>query len=160
GSDAIKTQATAGVVGHNPTDFPKIYDVGSTTTASNTVVGIITWGDMTQTVAAGTGTLANDGDPSEWDLDSQDVVAMAGALKQLIFYSAINGDAQDSQLTDAGITAAYNKAVTDNLAKVINVSLGEDETAANNSGTQAADDKVFAQAVAQGQTFSISSGDA
>ena len=180
GSDAIKTQATAGVVGHNPTDFPKIYDVGSTPTASNTVVGIITWGDMTQTVkdlntftssaglatvntktvAAGTGTLANDGDPSEWDLDSQDIVAMAGALKQLIFYAAINGDAQDSQLTDAGITAAYNKAVTDNLAKVINVSLGEDETAANNSGTQAADDKVFAQAVAQGQTFSISSGDA
>jgi xanthomonalisin len=180
GSDVVKTQAAAGVVGHNPTDFPKIYDAGSTPTASNTVVGIITWGDMTQTVkdlntftssaglatvntktvAAGSGTLANDGDPSEWDLDSQDIVAMSGGVKQLIFYAAINGDAQDSQLTDAGITAAYNKAVTDNVAKVINVSLGEDETAANNSGTQAADDKVFAQAVAQGQTFSVSSGDA
>ncbi|GLQ91462.1 protease pro-enzyme activation domain-containing protein [Dyella acidisoli] len=179
-SDAIKTQATAGVTGHNPTDFPQIYDVGSTPTASNTVVGIITWGDMTQTisdlnsftssaglatvntktVAAGTGTLANDGDPSEWDLDSQDIVAMSGGVKQLIFYAAINGDANDSQLTDAAITAAYNQAVTDNVAKVINVSLGEDETAANNSGTQAADDKVFAQAVAQGQTFSVSSGDA
>ena len=180
GSDVAKAQAAAGVVGHNPTDFPKIYDAGSTPTASNTVVGIITWGDMTQTVkdlntftssagmatvntktvAAGSGTLANDGDPSEWDLDSQDIVAMSGGVKQLIFYAAINGDAQDSQLTDAAITAAYNKAVTDNVAKVINVSLGEDETAANNSGTQAADDKVFAQAVAQGQTFSVSSGDA
>jgi xanthomonalisin len=179
-SDVAKTQATAGVVGHNPTDFAKIYDAGSTPTASNTVVGIITWGDMTQTikdlgtftknagmatvntstVAAGSGTLANDGDPSEWDLDSQDIVAMSGGVKQLIFYAAINGDSQDSQLTDAGITAAYNKAVTDNVAKVINVSLGEDETAANNSGTQAADDKVFAQAVAQGQIFSIASGDA
>jgi xanthomonalisin len=179
-SDAAKAQATAGVVGHNPTDFPKIYDAGSTPTASNTVVGIITWGDMTQTisdlntftssagmatvntktVAGGSGTLANDGDPSEWDLDSQDIVAMSGGVKQLIFYAAINGDSQDSQLTDASITAAYNKAVTDNVAKVVNVSLGEDETAANNSGTQAADDKVFAQAVAQGQTFSIASGDA
>ncbi|HUB89714.1 MAG TPA: protease pro-enzyme activation domain-containing protein [Dyella sp.] len=178
--DAVTTQASAGVTGHNPTDFPQIYDVGNTPTASNTVVGIITWGDMTQTVsdlnrftssaglatvntktvAAGSGTLANDGDPSEWDLDSQDIVAMSGGVKQLIFYAAINGDAQDSQLTDAAITAAYNKAVTDDVAKVINVSLGEDETAANNSGTQAADDKVFAQAVAQGQTFSVSSGDA
>lgn len=179
-TNAIKTQASASAVGHNPTDFAKIYDAGSTPTASNTVVGIITWGDMTQTikdlntftanagmattnattVAAGSGTLASDGDPSEWDLDSQDIVAMSGGVKQLIFYAAINGDSQDSQLTDAGITAAYNKAVTDNIAKVINVSLGEDETAANNSGTQAADDKVFAQAVAQGQIFSIAAGDA
>ncbi|GGA31852.1 protease pro-enzyme activation domain-containing protein [Dyella nitratireducens] len=179
-SDVAKAQAAAGVVGHNPTDFPKIYDAGSTPTASDTVVGIITWGDMTQTisdlnsftqsaglatvntatVAGGSGTLANDGDPSEWDLDSQDIVAMSGGVKQLIFYAAINGDSQDSQLTDAAITAAYNKAVTDNVAKVINVSLGEDETAANNSGTQAADDKVFAQAVAQGQVFSIAAGDA
>ncbi|WP_158543335.1 protease pro-enzyme activation domain-containing protein [Dyella psychrodurans] len=180
GSDA-KTQATSGSqVGHQPTDFPKIYDVGSTPAASNTTVGIITWGDMTQTitdlntftknaglatvntatVAGGTGTLANDGDDGEWALDSQDIVAVSGGVKQLIFYAAINGDTQDSGLTDATITAAYNKAVTDNVAKVINVSLGEDETAANNSGTQAADDKVFAQAVAQGQTFSIAAGDA
>lgn len=179
-NDAVKTQASSGVVGHNPTDFPKIYDAGSTPAATNTVVGIITWGDMTQTVkdlntftksaglatvntatvAGGSGTLANDGDPSEWDLDSQDIVAMSGGVKQLIFYAAVNGDSQDSQLTDASITAAYNKAVTDNVAKVVNVSLGEDETAANNSGTQAADDKVFAQAVAQGQIFSIAAGDA
>ena len=178
-SDKVGTQATGSNVGHQPTDFPKIYDVGSTPSASNTVVGIITWGDMTQTikdlntfttsagmatvntatVAAGSGTLANDGDDGEWALDSQDIVGVSGGVKQLIFYAAINGDSQDSQLTDAGITAAYNKAVTDNVAKVINVSLGEDETAANNSGTQAADDKVFAQAVAQGQTFSVSSGD-
>ncbi|WP_304488643.1 protease pro-enzyme activation domain-containing protein [Dyella sp. 2HG41-7] len=180
GTNSIKTQATAGAVGHNPTDFASIYDAGSTPTASNTTVGIITWGDMTQTisdlntftknagmatvstktVAGGTGTLANDGDPSEWDLDSQDIVGVSGGVKQLIFYAAVNGDSSDSQLTDASITAAYNKAVTDNIAKVINVSLGEDETAANSSGTQAADDKVFAQAVAQGQIFSIAAGDA
>jgi xanthomonalisin len=179
-SDAAKAQASGTQVGHNPTDFASIYDAGSTPAASNTVVGIITWGDMSQTisdlntftsnnnlptvntstVAGGSGTLANDGDPSEWDLDSQDIIGVSGGVKQLIFYAAINGDAQDSQLTDANITAAYNKAVTDNVAKIINVSLGEDETAANNSGTQAADDKVFAQAVAQGQIFSVAAGDA
>ncbi|WP_279236714.1 protease pro-enzyme activation domain-containing protein [Dyella sp. RRB7] len=179
-STDAKTQASSGQVGHQPTDFPKIYDVGSTPSASNTTVGIITWGDMTQTiadlktftknaglatvntltVAGGSGTLANDGDDGEWALDSQDITAVSGGVKQLIFYAAINGDSNDSQLTDATITAAYNKAVTDNVAKVINVSLGEDETAANNSGTQAADDKVFAQAVAQGQIFSVAAGDA
>jgi len=179
-TDAAKTQATGSQVGHNPTDFATIYDVGSTPSASNTTVGIITWGDMTQTIAdlktftgnaglptvntltvpGGTGTLASDGDPSEWDLDSQDIVAVSGGVKQLIFYAAINGDSQDSGLTDASITAAYNTAVTANVAKVINVSLGSDETAANNSGTQAADDKVFAQAAAQGQIFSVAAGDA
>ena len=178
--DMVGTMATGSQVGHQPTDFPKIYDVGSTANASNTTVGIITWGDMTQTIAdlktfttnaglstvntltvpGGTGTLANDGDDGEWALDSQDITAVSGGVKQLIFYAAINGDSQDSGLTDATITAAYNKAVTANVAKVINVSLGEDETAANNSGTQAADDKVFVQAAAQGQTFSIAAGDA
>jgi xanthomonalisin len=178
--DEVKTFAAAGQVGHQPTDFAQIYNAGSTPTASNTVVGIITWGDMTQTIAdlktfttahslatvntltvkGSTGTLANDGDDGEWALDSQDIVGTSGGVKQLIFYAAINGDSNDSGLTDANITAAYNKAVTDNVAKVINVSLGEDETAAHNSGIQSSDDQVFAQAVAQGQTFSIASGDA
>ncbi|OOG38233.1 PKD domain-containing protein [Rhodanobacter sp. C05] len=178
--DMAGTMATGSQVGHQPTDFPTIYDVGSTANASNTTVGIITWGDMTQTikdlntftknaglatvntltVPGGSGTLASDGDDGEWALDSQDITAVSGGVKQLIFYAAINGDSNDSGLTDATITAAYNTAVTANVAKVINVSLGEDETAANNSGTQAADDKVFVQAVAQGQTFSIAAGDA
>ena len=178
--DAIKKFAAAGQVGHQPTDFAQIYNAGSTPTASNTVVGIVTWGDMTQTIAdlhtftsnhglptvntltvkGSTGTLADDGDDGEWALDSQDIIGVSGGVQQLIFYAAINGNSSDSGLTDANITAAFNKAVTDNVAKVINVSLGEDETAAHNSGTQSADDQVFAQAVAQGQTFSIASGDA
>ncbi|HEX7815186.1 protease pro-enzyme activation domain-containing protein [Dyella sp.] len=176
----VKTFAAAGQVGHQPTDFAKIYNAGTTPTASNTVVGIITWGDMTQTIAdlktfttnaglptvntltvkGSSGTLADDGDDGEWALDSQDIIGTSGGVKQLIFYAAINGNSSDSGLTDANITAAYNKAVTDNVAKVINVSLGEDETAAHNSGIQSSDDSVFAQAVAQGQTFSIASGDA
>ena len=177
------TQSPATVL-HPPTQFPLIYDAGNTPTAYNTTVGIITWGDLTQTLAdLNTMTTVNGmapvnakvvkvtitgakdfaDDPSsdvEWCLDSQTITGTSGGVKQLVFYTAANGtDASDAELTDAGITAAYNKAVTDNIAKIINVSLGEDETGAHEAGVQQADDAIFAQAVAQGQTFSVSSGD-
>ncbi len=177
------TQSPANVL-HPPTQFPLIYDAGNTPTAYNTTVGIITWGDLTQTLAdLNTMTTVNGmapvntkvvkvtitgakdfaDDPSsdaEWCLDSQTITGTSGGVKQLVFYTAANGtDASDAELTDAGITAAYNKAVTDNIAKIINVSLGEDETASHEAGNQQADDAIFAQAVAQGQTFSVSSGD-
>jgi xanthomonalisin len=148
-------------------------------------VGIITWGDLSQTqsdlalmtsaaamnpvnvkvvpVTLGTAVDFSD-DPdsdTEWNLDSQSITGTSGGVKQLIFYTAANGKdgPEDEELTDAGITAAYNQAVVDDVAKVINVSLGEDETGANQSGTQQADDAVFAQAASQGQTFSVASGD-
>ncbi|MBO7840419.1 S53 family peptidase [Burkholderia pseudomallei] len=181
-TDAITKNATASgtQTGHQPTDFAQIYNASGLPAATNTTVGIITWGDMTQTiadlntftrnaglpnvntavVAGSSGTLADDGDPGEWDLDSQTIIGTSGGVKQLIFYAAVNGDSNDSGLTNATLTAAYNKAVTDNVAKVINVSLGEDEAAANSDGSLAANDAVFKQAVAQGQIFSVSSGDA
>ncbi|MGA7439259.1 MAG: protease pro-enzyme activation domain-containing protein [Luteibacter sp.] len=178
---ASSTQAAAAVAAHHPQDFAAIYGGSSIPAATNTAVGIITWGSITQTVTdlnsftssaglgtvnstitkVGSGTFANDPDSNgEWSLDSQDIVGIAGGVKQLIFYTSANGNSSSSGITDAGITATYNKAVTDNIAKLINVSLGEDETAAQQSGTQAADDAIFQQAVAQGQIFSIASGDA
>jgi xanthomonalisin len=174
------TAAAAGEMAHDPTDFASIYHAGNTPTASKTVVGIITWGDLSQTIAdlhtftkanhlptvntrvapGSAGTLALDQNAfSEWNLDSQSIIGISGGVKQLVFYTAVNGDSQDSGLTNATLIAAYNKAVTENVAKVINVSLGSDETAAHNDGSQAADDKVFIQALLQGQTFSIASGD-
>jgi xanthomonalisin len=177
----VGTQAAAAVAAHHPQDFAAIYGGSSLPAATNTAVGIITWGSITQTVTdlnsftsgaglatvnstitkVGSGTFANDPDSNgEWSLDSQDIVGIAGGVKQLIFYTSANGNSSSSSITDAGITATYNRAVTDNIAKLINVSLGEDETAAQQSGTQAADDAIFQQAVAQGQTFSIASGDA
>jgi subtilase family serine protease len=185
---ATQTAGTqdATAVTHAPTDFPTIYDAGSTPTAFNTTVGIVTWGDLTQTqtdlntmtkaaarpttnvrvvpvTMAGETDFSDDPDSdTEWNLDSQSIIGTSGGVKQLVFYTAANGldGPADEELTDAGITAAYNAAVTDTtLAKVINVSLGEDETAANQSGIQAQDDTIFAQAAAQGQTFSVASGD-
>jgi len=183
---AATTQSSPVAVTHPPTDFPGIYDAGTTPTAFNTTVGIITWGDMSQTrqdlntmttamamnttnvrvvpVTLGSAVNFSD-DPAsdmEWNLDSQSIIGTSGGVKQLVFYAAANGQygGADEELTDAGITAAYNAAVVDATpAKVINVSLGEDETIANQTGTQAQDDAIFAQAAAQGQTFSVASGD-
>lgn len=160
------------LVGHNPTTFPTIYNVGGTPAASTITVGIISDGDMTQplkdltsfttanhlpavntqVVTVGTPGTDTSGTP-EWDLDSQDIVGMSGGVGKLIFYAA-------NSLTNSALTAAFNKVVSDNQAQVINVSLGECETSAYQDGSMAADDQIFALGVAQGQTFSISTGDA
>jgi pseudomonalisin/xanthomonalisin len=170
-ADRAGTNATSGVTGHNPTTFPTIYNVGSTPTASTVTVGIISDGNMTQplkdltsfttanslpavntqVVVVGTPGTDTSGTP-EWDLDSQDIVGMSGGVSKLIFYAA-------NSLSNSALTAAYNKAVSDNQAKVINVSLGECETSAYNDGSMAADDQIFALGVSQGQTFSVSTGD-
>jgi pseudomonalisin len=177
-----RTQATTlanGVAkGHYPMEFSAIYTADKLPKASNTVVGIITIGGANQATSdLAQFTSANNlppvnvstvktGDPSgnydddqggqiEWDLDSQDIVGAAGGeVQRLIFYAA---DMNASGNT--GLTQAFNQAVTDNIAKVINVSLGWCEADAYSDGTMAAEDQIFTAAVAQGQTFSVSSGD-
>ena len=171
-----RTNATPIATPHSPAQFPAIYNAGTTPTASNTVVGIISEGDIGPTItdlqaftsAKGfatvntavvqTGPAGSDySDTSgqvEWNLDSQTITGTTGgAVKQLIFYAS-------PDMNFSSITTSYNQAVSDNVAKVINVSLGGCESDTHADGTQAADDNVFKQAVAQGQTFSISTGDA
>ena len=163
---------TMSVNGHNPTDFSTIYDADGLPPATNTVVGIISEGDLTQTIAdlntftsnAGFPTVntsvVNAGTPTsdtsgigEWNLDSQDIIAAAGGqVKQMIFYVA-------PSMSNADITAAINKAQSDNQAKVVNVSLGECEDGANSDGMVASVDQILQTAVAQGQIFSVSTGD-
>ncbi len=164
--------ATGTEQAHNPTDFPKIYGASSLAAATTVPVGIIVSGQLkdvlsdiktfesnnglpslTPTVEGpgNTGAVSASGD-GEWDLDSQDILAMSGGVQSLTFYDA-------ASLTDSALTTDYNLAVTDNKAKVINVSLGECETQAKSAGTTSAEDAIFEQAVAQGQTFSVSSGD-
>jgi pseudomonalisin len=173
-----KIMATGTETGHYPTEWPDLYGAGNLPTASNTTVGIITIGgaeqatrDLNQFTQANNLPTVNvaavqTGDPNgnysddpygqgEWDLDSQDIVGAAGgAVSQLIFYEADMDAAGNT-----GLTQAFNQAVSDNTAKVINVSLGWCETDAQADGTVAAEDQIFATAVAQGQTFSVSSGD-
>ncbi len=164
--------ASASVHGFNPVMFPTAYNAASLPTASTTKVGIITVGSMTQTIAdlhqfesqnglptinptvVQVGTASKDTSGTvEWDIDSQDIQAMAGGqVAQMLFYAA-------HSFSDVNITKAMNKAVSDNIAAVINVSLGVCETDAQADGSLASDDQILQLAVAQGQTFSVSSGD-
>ena len=166
-------KASAGVMAHKPADFASIYNAASLPTAKNGVAGIIAEGNLNQTVAdlnsyarsagfaAPSVAVVNAGAASsdtsgivEWNLDSQTILAASGgALKQLQFYAA-------PSMSNADIAAAINKAVSANSAKVVNVSLGECELAAQASGMTASVDLMLQAAVAHGQTFSVSSGDA
>jgi xanthomonalisin len=163
---------TNSVVAVNPTLFPSIYSASSLPSATNATIGIITAGKMTQTITdlkqfasnagypvppvttvqvgtAGSSTSGTD----EWNMDSQSSLAAAGGtIKSMLLYTA-------TDLSDSALTADYNKVVSDNKAKVINVSLGECENDAKSSGIEASNDQIFQSAVAQGQTFSVSSGD-
>jgi len=165
---------TLSITGHFPTEFPSIYGAGGAAVASGVSVAIITEGDLTQTLADlntfttnhslpavttsivnTNGTSSDTSGTGEWDLDSQDIVGMAGGqVKQIIFYNI-------PSLTNSDLVADFNTIVTTDHEKIINVSLGECETGAGptGDGSAAAADVIFAQAVAQGQTFSISTGD-
>jgi xanthomonalisin len=163
---------TQAVTGHNPTEFSSIYGGNGVTTAAGVPVGIVTQGKITQTITdlntftsqnglatVTTQTINTNGTSSdtsglgEWSLDSQDIVGMAGGqVGSLIFYNI-------PTLSNANLTADFNTIVNANATKIINVSLGECETSAQSDGSAAAQDQIFQQAVAQGQTFSISTGD-
>jgi pseudomonalisin len=172
GLQTIDQMHPVAVQTHNPVTFPTIYNGASLPAASNTAVGIITEGSMTQTISdlhtfetdnslptinptvvnVG-GTSTDTSGTEEWDIDSQDIQGMAGGtVKQMLFYTA-------TALTDAALTATFNKAVTDNIAKVINISLGECETTPYADGSMSADDAIFSTAIMQGQTISVASGD-
>jgi pseudomonalisin/xanthomonalisin len=156
----------------NPVQFPIAYDASSLPSAANTAVGIVTAGSMTPVVSdlhmfeteSGLpqitpivvnvgGTSGDTSNTLEWDLDSQNIQAMAGGtLQKMIFYTA-------TSLLNSALTPTFNKAVSDNLAPVINVSLVGCESGNNGDGSMAADDAIFKLAVVQGQTFAVSSGD-
>jgi len=160
------------VTGHFPTEFSAIYGGTGVATAAGVTVGIITQGKITQTITdlntftsnnglatVTTQTINTNGTSTdvsglgEWSLDSQDIVGMAGGqVGKIIFYNI-------PTLSNANLTADFNTVVSANVAKIINVSLGECETSAQSDGSAAADDQLFAQGVAQGQTFSVSTGD-
>jgi xanthomonalisin len=154
------------IIGHNPVQFPSIYGGASLPTAAGVTVGIISNGDLTQTLkdlntftsqnglatvttqivnTGGTGT--DTSGTAEWDLDSQDIVGMGGGqVGKIVFYNI-------PTLLNSSMVADFNTVVNANVAKVINVSLGECETSAQGDGSAAAADAIFQQADAQGQTL-------
>ncbi|HET7556471.1 MAG TPA: S53 family peptidase [Rhodanobacteraceae bacterium] len=161
------------IIGHDPMEFGTLYGGSGLPTGSGVSVGIITNGDLSATLsdlnqftsshglaAVSTQIVNTDGTgtdtsgTAEWDLDSQDILGMAGGqIGKIVFYNI-------PTLANSSMVDDFNTAVSANAVKVINVSLGECETSAKGDGSAAAADNIFKQAVAQGQTFSVSTGDA
>ncbi len=156
---------------YGPQDFQKAYDIGRTATGSNTSIAIFAEGDLTQVVKdlrqfetlyklpqvpvtvnlsgiASTDTSGAD----EWDLDSQSSTGIAGSVKHLYFYVA-------TSLTDSDIAISFNRFVANPVVKAGSASFGECEAFAYLDGSMLADDEVFAEAAAQGQTVFSSTGD-
>lgn len=138
----------------------------------NAMIGVVTQGDVTQVVSdlysfaaaefptsalsvTPVSVSAQTGDTSnapQWNIDTQASFAAAGGqIHQMRLYNM-------GALTAGDLTQALNQAVVDNAARVINVSLAQCEFDAARTGDEAIDDQIFEQAVAQGQTFSVASG--
>ena len=161
---------TDSLQGHYPTEFPQIYGGADALAASHVPVGIVTDGDLNQALTdlkvfannhqlapvvyavVNTNGTSTTVDPQQWQLVSQDVVGMAGGVKQLVFYNIPN-------LSNANLLADFNAIVAADYTKIIAVYAGECETDAQNDGSAAADDAIFQTAVAQGQTFAVGASD-
>ncbi|HEY2345484.1 MAG TPA: protease pro-enzyme activation domain-containing protein [Xanthomonadaceae bacterium] len=163
-SPGVGTQA---IQAHYPTEFSTIYGGANTAPASDVVVGLVTNGRLERVLTDLDAFARNSGLPpvnytsvhtngwgkssknwEEWDVDSQNLVGMAGGVKKLIFYVV-------PDLSNANLAADLNTIVAANEAKIIQASVGECEVDAQADGSAAADDAILAAAVAQGQTFSV-----
>jgi subtilase family serine protease len=159
------------VTGHSPLDFPSIYGAADLPTAAGVDVGILAEGNLSKTITSLNTFTSQNGLPAvttrqvgtpnsdtsgtvEWELDSQTIVgAGGGQVGSLVFYL------MPDISSDTAVAEGINLAVNDNTAKIINGSLGVSEIDAQNDSSFAVTDAVLQQAVAQGQTFSFSTGD-
>jgi pseudomonalisin len=158
-------------VSYDPAQFQTIYSANGTATGSNATIAIMAEGDLTQVVAdlrteekafgmpqvpytivpvgiASTDTSGED----EWDLDTQYSTGMAQTVKMLYIYDT-------TSLTDSDLALEFSRWATDDKAKAGSASLGECEIFPYLDGSMLADDEVFAEAAAQGQSFFASTGD-
>jgi xanthomonalisin len=96
----------------------------------------------------------------EWSMDSQTMIGMTGGVNSLTFYAAPTGD--NSEITNTLDEIVY-PSVGEPLAAVVNQSFGEcerfEDSNQGGDGSAQADDALYAIGVAQGQTFSASTGD-
>ncbi|HUI81672.1 MAG TPA: S53 family peptidase [Bryobacteraceae bacterium] len=156
---------------YSPNNFWTVYDVGLTPTGSKTTIAIFAEGDLTQVIKdlriaesenhlpqvpvqviqvglASTDTAGMD----EWDLDTQMSTGMAGTVAKLLIYDT-------TSMSDSDIALMFNKFAHQNIAKAGSASFGLCETFAYLDGSMLADDQVFLEAAAQGQTVFSSTGD-
>lgn len=179
GPDATPTAQPCFVPGQNGVcsreyaayDFQAAYDGLTGPTGSKTAVAVFAEGDVTQVpvdlaayqqvngLSSFPVTIRKVGRSSsdtagldEWDLDTQTSTGIAGGVRRLYIYDT-------TSLTDGDVALEFNRFVTDHKAAAGNASFGEPESVADTDGAMVADDGIFNQGVAQGQTFFASSGD-
>ena len=160
-------------VGYSLAELVEAYNAKALPAATNTSVGIVTQGDMTQTItdlylfAARSGfplprvevvnpvgavarsgaTVVDKGALTGWNTATQAVLAAAGgALDQLVLYNV-------PALSDADLLMAYNQAVVDHRSRVVVLPFGACESSAYYSGYYEAAATIFQAAVVQGITF-------
>jgi len=88
----------------------------------------------------------------EWDMDTQYSTGMAGSVKKLYIYDT-------TSLSDSDVALMFSRFATDNIAKAGSASFGLCELFPFLDGSMLADDEVFLEAAAQGQTVFASTGD-
>jgi pseudomonalisin len=160
------------LVSYDPQQFWQIYSANGVPAAANATIAIMAEGDLTQVLSDFKGAESTWGFPSfpvtvvpvglastdtsgvdEWDLDTQYSTGMAGGeVKHLYLYDA-------TSMTDSDLALAFSRWVTDDKARIANASFGECEVFPYLDGSMLADDEVFAEGAAQGQTLFSSAGD-
>lgn len=170
GSSGQPAQAAAATP-LGPNDLMSIYNAPADQTGAGQTLAVIAAGDVTQTerdlrtfeqhynlpqvpwttVTVNGGSSDTSGAP-EWALDTQYATAFAPNASRMMVYDA-------PSLSDADIAAAVARWVSDDAAPQASFSAGECEFFAQMSGLQTALDQTLEQAVAQGQTLFVASGD-
>ena len=158
-------------VSYSPQQMQTIYGATGTPTGSNATIAVMAEGDVSGVITdlraeeqanglpqapvtvvpvglASTDTSGWD----EWDLDTQYSTGMAQTVKRLYIYDT-------TSLTDSDLALEFSRWATDDKAKAGSASLGECEIFPYLDGSMLADDEVFTEAAAQGQSFFASTGD-
>jgi subtilase family serine protease len=156
---------------YDPATYWQAYDVGSVPAATTTSIAVMAEGNVrpvitdlrkfenvmklplvpVSIVQVGLASPDTSG-ADEWDLDTQYTTGMAGSVARLYIYAT-------TSLTDQDTALEFNKWVTQNRAKVANASFSICEFFPFLDGTMVADDQVFLEGAAQGQTLFSSTGD-
>ena len=159
------------VVGYELSELVSAYKADRLPSATRATIGVITQGGVTQILsdlnqfAARSGfplpqvdVVAVGGTRSEtvnalgWNTVTQAALAAAGGtVESLVLYNTY-------LLSDVNLVGAYNRALVDNRAKVVVLSIGKCEADAFHSGYGAAASAIFQAGVAQGVTFVAAAG--
>ena len=156
---------------YDPSTYWQAYDVGAVPAAAKATIAVMAEGNVSGVIndlrqfetleslpqvpvrVVQVGLWSPDTSGSdEWDLDTQYTTGMAGTVRNLIIYAT-------TSLTDQDTALEFNRWATMDLAKAANASFSICEFFPFLDGSMVADDQVFLEAAAQGQTLFSSTGD-